>query len=105
MPASDAAALFRRRICRNAMQWLRQLPDATRDIRRHCARAKIFVLRVPHSRKTWFGFGLNHVVDVLCGADTDPIRQRGHDRLSTYGIGQDLKRSAWQAIGRELLRL
>ena len=55
--------------------------------------------------KHGFGFGLNHVVDVLCGADTDPIRQRGHDRLSTYGIGQDLKRSAWQAIGRELLRL
>src|SRR5437764_2631396 len=55
--------------------------------------------------KHGFGFGLNHVVDVLCGADTDPIRQRGHDRLSTYGIGQDLKRSAWLAIGRELLRL
>jgi ATP-dependent DNA helicase RecQ len=55
--------------------------------------------------KHGFGFGLNHVVDVLCGADTEPIRQRGHDRLSTYGIGQDLKRSAWQAIGRELLRL
>jgi ATP-dependent DNA helicase RecQ len=55
--------------------------------------------------KHGFGFGLNHVVDVLCGADTDPIRQRNHDQLSTYGIGQDLKRSAWQAIGRELLRL
>src|SRR5438874_5970721 len=55
--------------------------------------------------KHGFGFGLNHVVDVLCGADTDPIRQRGHDRLSTYGIGQDLERSAWQAIGRVLLRL
>jgi len=55
--------------------------------------------------KHGFGFGLNHVVDVLCGGDTEPIRQRGHDRLSTYGIGRDLKRSAWLAIGRELLRL
>src|SRR6266571_516327 len=55
--------------------------------------------------KHGFGFGLNHIVDVLCGAETEGIRQRGHDRLSTYGIGQDLKRSAWQAIGRELLRL
>src|SRR6266571_1342437 len=52
-----------------------------------------------------FGFGLNHIVDVLCGAETEGIRQRGHDQLSTYGIGQDLKRSAWQAIGRELLRI
>jgi len=55
--------------------------------------------------KHGFGFGLNHIVDVVAGADTEAIRQRGHDRLSTYGIGQDLKRGAWQAIGRELLRL
>lgn len=55
--------------------------------------------------KHGFGFGLNHVVDVLSGAETEGIRQRGHDQLSTYGIGQDLKRSAWQAIGRELLRI
>jgi len=55
--------------------------------------------------KHGFGFGLNHIVDVLCGADTEPIRQRGHDRLSTYGIGRDVKRTAWLVIGRELLRL
>ncbi len=55
--------------------------------------------------KHGFGFGLNHVVDVLCGADTEAIRHRGHDQLSTYGIGKDLKRDAWQAIGRELSRL
>jgi len=56
-------------------------------------------------QKSGFSFGLNHIVDVLNGADTEPIRQRGHDQLSTYGIGQDLKRGAWLAIGRELLRL
>ena len=55
--------------------------------------------------KHGFGFGLNHIVDVLCGADTEPIRQRGHNQLSTYGIGNELKRDAWQAIGRELSRL
>ena len=52
-----------------------------------------------------FGFGLGHVVDVLRGADTEAIRQRGHNKLSTYGIGGELKRAEWQAIGRELLRL
>src|SRR5213082_1823145 len=56
-------------------------------------------------QKSRFSFGLNHIVDVLNGADTEPIRQRGHDQLSTYGIGQDLKRTSWLAIGRELLRL
>ncbi|HWY52315.1 MAG TPA: DNA helicase RecQ [Chthoniobacterales bacterium] len=55
--------------------------------------------------KQGFGFGLNHVVDVLAGADTEAIKQRGHDQLSTYGIGSDVKRTAWLAIGRELLRL
>jgi ATP-dependent DNA helicase RecQ len=55
--------------------------------------------------KSGFGFGLNHVVDVLRGADTEAIRHRVHNELSTYGIGRDLKRETWQAIGRELLRL
>ncbi|MEO5754512.1 MAG: DNA helicase RecQ [Chthoniobacterales bacterium] len=61
------------------------------------------VLRV--QQKSGFAFGLNHIVEVLTGADTEPIRQRGHHELSTYGIGKELKRDAWQAIGRELLRL
>src|SRR5436189_1634753 len=55
--------------------------------------------------KSGFGFGLNHIADVLRGADTKAIRQRSHNELSTYGIGRELKREAWQAIGRELLRL
>ncbi len=55
--------------------------------------------------KNGFGFGLNHIVDVLRGADTETIRQRCHNELSTYGIGHELKRNAWQGIGRELLRL
>jgi ATP-dependent DNA helicase RecQ len=57
-----------------------------------------------HARQG-FGFGLGHIVDVLRGADTEAIRQRGHNQLSTYGIGNELKRGEWQAIGRELLRL
>src|SRR5947207_2942995 len=55
--------------------------------------------------KSGFGFGLNHIIEILTGADTQAIRQRHHNELSTYGIGRDLKRNAWQAIGRELLRL
>src|SRR5216110_1873790 len=55
--------------------------------------------------KSGFGFGLNHIADVLRGADTEAIRQRSHNELSTYGIGHELTRESWQAIGRELLRL
>jgi ATP-dependent DNA helicase RecQ len=56
-------------------------------------------------QKDGFGFGLNHVVDVLIGADTDNVRKWRHDTLSTYGIGKELKRAEWQAIGRELIRI
>ena len=56
-------------------------------------------------QKSGFSFGLNHIVEVLTGAESDAIRQRGHHELSTYGIGRELERGAWQAIGRELLRL
>jgi ATP-dependent DNA helicase RecQ len=55
--------------------------------------------------KQGFGFGLNHIVEVLTGGETEAIRQRGHDQLSTFGIGRDMNRKSWQAIGRELLRL
>lgn len=52
-----------------------------------------------------FGVGINHVIEVLTGADTDKIRRWGHDQLSTFGIGRDLPRPAWSAVGRELMRL
>jgi ATP-dependent DNA helicase RecQ len=31
-------------------------------------------------------FGVGHVVSVLRGESTDKVRDRGHDRLSTYGL-------------------
>jgi ATP-dependent DNA helicase RecQ len=31
-------------------------------------------------------FGANHVISVLRGEDTEKIRDRNHDRLSTYGL-------------------
>jgi ATP-dependent DNA helicase RecQ len=52
-----------------------------------------------------FGVGLNHVIEVLTGAETERIRRWNHDRLSTYGIGRELSRPQWAAIGRELMRL
>jgi len=52
-----------------------------------------------------FEVGLNHITDVLAGADTDKIRRWGHERLTTYGIGKELGRPEWAAVGRELMRL
>ena len=55
--------------------------------------------------RSGFGFGLNHVVEVLTGANTEAIRKWGHDQVSTYGIGDEFGRDEWKAIGRELMRL
>ena len=48
--------------------------------------------------------GINHVIDVLTGAKTEKVRRWNHDTLTTYGIGADIDRAEWAAIGRELLR-
>ena len=84
--------------CDNCLQ-----PRETFDGTVHAQKFLSCLYRI-HARHG-FGFGLGHVVDVLRGADTEAIRQRGHNQLSTYGIGGELKRGEWQAIGRELLRL
>ncbi|RLC74603.1 MAG: DNA helicase RecQ [Chloroflexi bacterium] len=33
-------------------------------------------------------FGASHVVDIVVGANTKKIRQLGHDRIKTYGVGK-----------------
>jgi ATP-dependent DNA helicase RecQ len=55
--------------------------------------------------KTRFGVGVNHIVEILTGAETEKIHRWEHDRISTYGIGKEHSRPEWAAIGRELIRL
>ena len=55
--------------------------------------------------KSRFGVGIQHVVEVLCGAETEKVRKFGHHTLSTYDIGSEHTRAEWGAIGRELVRL
>ncbi|WP_170533138.1 DNA helicase RecQ [Ruegeria atlantica] len=49
----------------------------------------------------WFGAG--HLIDILLGNETDKIRARRHDNLSTWGIGKDWSRPQWQAIFRQMM--
>lgn len=56
-------------------------------------------------QKSGFSTGLNHVVEVLAGANTEKIRKWYHDQLTTYGIGKDMPREEWAALGRQLIRL
>ncbi len=78
-------------------------PRATYDGTLSAQKFLSCVVRI--QQKGGFGMGLNHVVAVLTGADTEKIRQLGHETLTTYGIGKDQPREAWSAVGRELIRM
>ena len=48
-------------------------------------------------------FGVAHLVDVLRGQLTERVRQLGHHRLKTFGVGSDLGRKEWQSVFRQLV--
>ncbi len=48
-------------------------------------------------------FGVNHLVDVLRGAETEKIQQFNHHQLSVYGIGKDLDKTQWRSVYRQLI--
>jgi ATP-dependent DNA helicase RecQ len=50
-------------------------------------------------------FGVAYVIDVLLGKDEERIKQNGHNKLSTFGIGQDLSAAEWRTLFRQLIAL
>lgn len=48
-------------------------------------------------------FGAQYVIDVLLGKDDERIQKFGHDKISTFGIGSEYDRTAWQGIVRQLV--
>jgi ATP-dependent DNA helicase RecQ len=49
-------------------------------------------------------FGTLHIVDILRGAKSQKIVANGHDQLSTYAIGRDYPKAAWQNLARQLIQ-
>jgi ATP-dependent DNA helicase RecQ len=54
------------------------------------------------------GYGIGHVIEVLRGQDTENVRRRGHDKLTTFGLLKecnktDLRDWIYQLIGQEAL--
>ena len=48
-------------------------------------------------------FGAGHLIDIVTGNETEKVRARRHDRLPTFGVGQEWSRAQWQAIFRQML--
>lgn len=53
--------------------------------------------------RTKEGFGINHIIDIVVGADTEKIRSRNHQDLKTYGAGKGKSKSWWRGIVNELI--
>ncbi|MCF6274233.1 MAG: DNA helicase RecQ [Robiginitomaculum sp.] len=48
-------------------------------------------------------FGPAYICDILTGANTERIRDFGHDKLPTWGVGKHLKKPQWQSIIRQMV--
>ncbi|MFC5927932.1 DNA helicase RecQ [Micromonospora vulcania] len=59
------------------------------------------VFRLDRERNQRFGAG--HCIDILLGKQTDKISQYGHDSLTVFGIGADLREAEWRGVVRQLL--
>ena len=48
-------------------------------------------------------FGAGHVIDILTGKKTPKVTEYGHDRLTVFGVGADLRETEWRGVARQLL--
>ncbi|ENO86407.1 DNA helicase RecQ [Thauera linaloolentis] len=48
-------------------------------------------------------YGAGHLIDVLRGEPTDKVIERGHQDITTFGIGSDLDEKRWRTIFRQLV--
>ena len=48
-------------------------------------------------------FGTGHIMDIVRGKDTDKVKQFGHDKLSTFGVGKDYSEAQLRGVLRQLL--
>jgi len=46
-------------------------------------------------------FGAAHIIDILRGAGTQKISERGHDKLPAHGAGAEREKDYWQAFIRQ----
>ena len=54
-------------------------------------------------KRTGERFGANHIIDILRGSKSKKVLNFGHDKLSTYGIGEEYSRKQWLHMSRQFL--
>jgi ATP-dependent DNA helicase RecQ len=56
-------------------------------------------------RASGYSFGAQQIIDVLRGERTDKVVERGHEAVSTFGMGADMSEAQWRAVLRQLVML
>ncbi|MDQ4011147.1 MAG: DNA helicase RecQ [Actinomycetota bacterium] len=59
------------------------------------------VFRLDRERRQKFGVG--QVIDILLGKITAKVTQFGHESLTVFGIGTELREAEWRGVVRQLL--
>ncbi|WP_456473259.1 DNA helicase RecQ [Desulfolithobacter sp.] len=49
-------------------------------------------------------FGVAHIIDIVTGAQTKKIRELGHHRLKTYGVGRHRPKAFWRRLTDVMLQ-
>ena len=50
-------------------------------------------------------YGAVHIIDILRGKRSDKVLQRGHDSLSTFGLGADFSEAQLRGVLRQLIAI
>ena len=50
-------------------------------------------------------YGAVHIIDILRGVETEKIVRAGHDKLPTFGTGDDHKKTVWQSLIRQMVAI
>ena len=53
--------------------------------------------------RTGQSFGANHIIDVVRGVDSPKVKQRGHDKIKTFGVGRTASADFWKTFIRQLV--
>ncbi|MFD2179173.1 ATP-dependent DNA helicase RecQ [Veronia pacifica] len=72
-------------------------PPSLFDGTEHAQKALSCVYRVNQS------FGVGYVVEVLRGMQNQRIKDHGHEKLTTYGLGKEHSHEYWVSIFRQLI--
>jgi ATP-dependent DNA helicase RecQ len=96
-PAQGGSA-YRCGNCDNCLQ-----PPATWNATEAARKALSCIYRFGQQGGASYGAG--HLIDVLRGKVTDKVQQRGHERLSTFGIGAEVSEAQWRGVLRQLIAL